>query len=99
MSESPPPTTSLGKRERDGAEDEQMGNEGPSMEESDDDIGPMPMPAEGAAKKKRKGVQYYETRITFCLLCVLQCFRTSGFSLSTSPQPTGTRRASCIETR
>ncbi|KAG8931090.1 hypothetical protein FRC01_001850 [Tulasnella sp. 417] len=54
MSESPPPTTSLGKRERDGAEDEEVGNGGPSMEESDDDVGPMPMPAEGAAKKKRK---------------------------------------------
>ncbi|KAG8970277.1 hypothetical protein FRC05_000651 [Tulasnella sp. 425] len=54
MSESPPPTTSLGKRERDGADDEEMGNEGPNMEESDDDVGPMPMPAEGVVKKKRK---------------------------------------------
>ncbi|KAG8985667.1 hypothetical protein FRB90_004515 [Tulasnella sp. 427] len=54
MSESPPPLTSLGKRERDGAEDEELNNGGQGMEDSDDDVGPMPMPAEGTVKKKRK---------------------------------------------
>lgn len=57
--------TVLGKRERDGLEETQGSNGKPDMvddatEDSDDDIGPMPMPAGApevqAARKKRKGV-------------------------------------------
>lgn len=67
MSESPPASTSLGKRLRDeNVSDAEMkepnvGDNGPKevpMEEDDDeDIGPMPMPevAEEAVRKKRKG--------------------------------------------
>lgn len=66
MSESEADTSVLGKRARHG-EDSEMGEakaEGSRTdavdEDSDDDVGPMPMPAEvsknGGAKKKRKGM-------------------------------------------
>jgi peptidylprolyl isomerase domain and WD repeat-containing protein 1 len=52
MSENEQDGATLGKRPRDGDQDI------PVDEESDDDVGPMPLPdssTNGAAKKKRKG--------------------------------------------
>jgi peptidylprolyl isomerase domain and WD repeat-containing protein 1 len=49
----------LGKRIRAGEEDTQVAEMVDAVEDDsdDDDVGPMPMPADdGAAKKKRKGV-------------------------------------------
>ena len=59
MSDSENDATVLGKRSRHGEGDEPMeDHHEDAAEESDDDVGPMPMPA-GAdgngAKKKRKG--------------------------------------------
>jgi peptidylprolyl isomerase domain and WD repeat-containing protein 1 len=50
--------TILGKREREGADrDEPMKSAG-GDDSSDDEVGPMPLPAgaQGAPKKKRKGM-------------------------------------------
>ncbi len=51
----------LGKRER-SDEGDDVPPSAPAMEESDDDVGPMPLPegasGNGAAKKKRKGAYH-----------------------------------------
>jgi peptidylprolyl isomerase domain and WD repeat-containing protein 1 len=76
MSDSEPDASTLGKRARNGphadiSEDAEM-HPSSDDDESDDDVGPMPMP-EGAAdnavaKKKRKGVLNYHARLTSTVL-------------------------------
>lgn len=50
--------TVLGKRVREGEDASNIPGAGDSMQEDDDDddVGPMPMPASGGTKKKRKGM-------------------------------------------
>ena len=60
MSDSEQDASVLGKRTRNGEDSEQPPPEAPGHEmedDSDEDVGPMPMPAgaEGVTKKKRKG--------------------------------------------
>lgn len=57
MSDSEHESTVLGKRERDEQPGIPVANAPTNDDESDEDIGPMPVPsgANGAVKKKRKG--------------------------------------------
>lgn len=100
--------TVLGKRDRNGAKD---GNASDSAEpaskkitieeESDDeDVGPMPLPAEAViTKKKRKGTHRASTRAEIRLLTdARQYFPMSGYTWSTSPIPTNITNRSCTGT-
>lgn len=66
------------------------------MDESDDDVGPMPMP-EGASeppKKKRKGLSIYSVfpnQISF----LFQCFLMNVFTSNTSQVQTNITSLSC----
>jgi hypothetical protein len=62
MSDTEQDASVLGKRPRNGGEDLQSNGNGgvnpvePIDEDDDEEIGPMPMPADSVIKKKRKGV-------------------------------------------
>jgi peptidylprolyl isomerase domain and WD repeat-containing protein 1 len=61
MSDAELDTSVLGKRLRNGNDEpqnngsEDVGIVEPTEEDDDDEVGPMPMPVDGAVKKKRKG--------------------------------------------
>ncbi len=100
--------TVLGKRDRNGTKHdsasdsvEPAAKKSATEEESDDeDVGPMPLPAEAVTtKKKRKGTHRDSARSEIRLLTYThQYFPMSGYTWSISPIPTNTINRLCTET-
>ena len=99
--------TVLGKRDRNGTKHasasdsvEPAAKKSATEEESDDeDVGPMPLPAEAViAKKKRKGAHRNSVRSEIRLLTYArQYFPMSDYTWSISPIPTNTINRLCTE--
>ena len=104
-----PDASVLGKRARNNLEDNLLqanpDNTAEDADESDDDVGPMPIPAgpaggPGTTKKKRKGVFLFcfPPEANTVMWLSFQCFHMSIFTLNICLMQINTTNLSCIET-
>lgn len=101
MSDSENEATVLGKRDRDEQNATLAADASAYDDQSDEDVGPMPMPSDAntAVKKKRKGAYFMPTPVLDPSLNLNQSFHTKSYTSNIFQMQTNITSLSCTETR